>query len=369
MSALARALRPQPRPAASWPAAPRRGILAPPMAAFPPPDADAVLPAPGQGDFFVSRTWYACVAAHALPPGARAEAAAAHGLWLALRREGARLASLTVPYSQSWAPLAAPGADWRAAGRALAALWRGRPPGMLDTMDPATPGLEAFLEGLREGGLRVLRHDHVGSWHQAWPAGLDWEGYLAERPARLRNTIRRRLERAAGTLRAEILAAPGPALEAGIAAFEAVRARSWKPAEPFPAFDAALMRAAAALGQLRLGVLRRAGCGSPVAAQYWILDHGGRRALLPKLFHDEGAREASPGTVLTAHMIRHLIEADGVRALDFGRGDDPYKRLWVAERRQRIGVVLADPRHPAGALAILRHHAGRARRRLLAGRA
>lgn len=129
------------------------------------------------------------------------------------------------------------------------------------------------------------------------------------------------------------------------------------------------MRAAAGLGQLRLGVLRRIACGSPIAAQYWILDHGGRRALLPKLFHDEAAREESPGTVLTAHMIRHLIETDGVRALDFRRGDDPYKRLWVAERRQRIGVVLADPRHPAGALAILRHHAGRARRRLLGGRA
>ena len=52
-------------------------------------------------------------------------------------------------------------------------------------------------------------------------------------------------------------AAPGPALEAAIAAYEAVRAASWKPHEPFPNFDAQLMRALAAAGALRLGVLLR----------------------------------------------------------------------------------------------------------------
>ena len=342
------------------------------MPAFPPPDADAVLAAAGQGDFFASRCWYACVAAHALQPRSQAEAATAEGVWLALRRDGRRLASLTVPYSQSWAPLGAAGADWRAAGQALGRLWRGRPPGGFDTLDPAAEGLDAFLDGLREAGLSVLPYDHVGQWWQSWSEGLDWEGYLASRPSQLRNTIRRRLARADRAFVADMLAAPGAALDQGIGAFEAVRARSWKPAEPFPAFDSALMRAASDLGLLRLGVLRRGGCGTPVAAQYWIVDQGGRRAVVPKLFHDEAARDASPGTVLTALMIRRLIEEDGVHALDFGRGDDAYKRLWVDCRRQRIGVVLADPRHPAGALAILRHRAGGMRRRmtwLLAGRA
>lgn len=349
---------------ASWHRAPARGMVRRPMQPFPPPAADAVLPAPGGGDFFASRPWFATVAAHALPPASTAEAHDAEGVWLLLRRDGRRVSSLTVPYSQGWAPLAAPGADWHAAGRRLGALWRGRPPGVLDTMDPATPGLAEFLHGLRAAGLVVLRHDHAGHWHQAWPQRLGWDAYLATRPSQLRNTIRRRLAQAARGLAPEILAQPGAALEAGIAAFEAVRARSWKPAEPFPAFDAALMRAAAAHGILRLGILRRQEDGAPVAAQYWILDHGGRRALVPKLFHDEAARAESPGTILTALMIRDILAAQDIRALDFGRGDDDYKRMWVACRTQRIGVVLADPRHPAGALAILRHAAGALRRRL-----
>jgi len=46
---------------------------------------------------------------------------------------------------------------------------------------------------------------------------------------------------------------------------------------------------------------------------------------------------------------------------DFGRGDDPYKRLWAGQRRQRIGVVLANPRHPRGLAFLGRHALGRVR--------
>lgn len=143
-----------------------------------------------------------------------------------------------------------------------------------------------------------------------------------------------------------------------------VNAGSWKPAEPFPDFDAALMRAAAESGALRLGVLARVADGTPLAAQYWIIDQGGARATVPKLFHLESERAASPGTVLTAMMVRHLIAEDRVRTLDFGRGDDAYKALWVSRRVQLIGLVLADPRHPAGLAALARQAAGGLLRRL-----
>jgi CelD/BcsL family acetyltransferase involved in cellulose biosynthesis len=124
------------------------------------------------------------------------------------------------------------------------------------------------------------------------------------------------------------------------------------------------MRVAAGLGLLRLGVLRARADGAPLAAQYWILDRGGQRATVLKLAHVETQRAASPGTVLTALMIRELVREDGVSELDFGRGDDAYKRLWAGQRRQRIGVLLADPLHPAGAAALLRRALSVLRQRL-----
>lgn len=316
--------------------------------------------------FWSGRIWYDATLAHALPDGAEPIAARCGAVILPLLATGRRLASLTTPYTQDWRPLAPPGlaaAGWRAAGVAFGQLLRGRPPAILEAIDPAGAWLVPFLEGVAAAGIRAARFDHVGCWHAALRPGEGWAAYLAARPSALRHTIARKGRRLEAEARLVVLAAPGPDLEAGIAAFRTVRAGSWKPAEPFPEFDPALMRAAAAAGALRLGLLRRRADDVPIAAQYWILDRGGRRATVPKLFHLEAARAASPGTVLTAMMLRRLIEEEGVRELDFGRGDDAYKALWVGERTQRIGLLLADPRHPAGFLALARQAAGRLLRR------
>ena len=83
-----------------------------------------------------------------------------------------------------------------------------------------------------------------------------------------------------------------------------------------------------------------------------------------KLAHDEAFKAHSPGTVLTAWMVRHMIEREHVVALDFGRGDDTYKQGWVASRGQRIGLLLINPRRPGGVLALARHTMGRLQARL-----
>ncbi|MBY0336529.1 MAG: GNAT family N-acetyltransferase [Acetobacteraceae bacterium] len=305
-----------------------------------------------------TRVWWDATLAEAVPAGWRPVLAEAGGAVLPLLRRGRRLRSFTTPYSLAWG---AWGRRDPEAGAALGRLFALRPPVLLEAVG-AAPVAASFAAGR----LRALAFRQFGRWHEALAPGLGFEGWLAARPAAHRNTIRRKLARAGRDTRFELHATPGPALEAAIAGFEAVRAASWKPPEPAPRFDAALMRGFAASGALRLGLLRRAADGRAVAAQYWLLDRGGRRATIPKLFHDERARELSPGTVLTARMIRHLLEEDGVTELDFGRGDDPYKRLWVREREQVMGVVLADPLHPLGALAILRHRAAAWRRATLA---
>jgi hypothetical protein len=328
-----------------------------------PADCDAVLAPPGSGDVFAGRAWIEATARHALPPGTRPVLLLEAGaVLLPLQEQGRRLGSLTTPYSQAWRPIVAAGtgrAAMVAAGGALGRVLRLRPPARFDALDPEDPATAALAEGLRAAGLVVLRFDHFGLWQEDLPPGTGWAAYLASRAPALRNTIARKTARAEGRFAVTLLDAPGPALEQGIAAFAEVRAASWKPAEPFPDFDAALMRALAATGELRLGLLHDR--GAPVAAQYWIVSRGW--ACVPKLFHREDARAASPGTVLTALMIRHLLDVDRVRRLDFGRGDDDYKRLWVGTRHQRSGLLAVDPRHPAGLAALLRHAAGRLRRR------
>jgi hypothetical protein len=332
---------------------------------------DRFLQDPAEGEFFASRAWYDTLIGHALPAG-EAPALAVDGeeaALLLLRRQGGALAALTSPYTLDWRPLIRGEADdgaLRAAGKGLAAVLRGRAPVNLDMLDPDMPGLAPLLEGFAAGRLRALRYDHTGTWHETLAPGTAWESYLATRAPALRTTVTRKLARAARDSAFEEADAPGAALEAGIAAYEDVRARSWKPEEPFPAFDGILMRVAGSLGLLRLGVLRDRADGAAVAAQYWLLDRCRRRATVLKLSHVEGRKAGSPGTVLTALMIRRLLERDAVTELDFGRGDDGYKRLWVGTRRQRIGILLADPLHPAGLAAIARQAVGAARRRLRA---
>jgi hypothetical protein len=331
-------------------------------------DDPAALPAQatallGAGGFFSSPCWWRTVWDAGIPPGARplfalAGEGPATVLFPLLRHADGRMEALTNPYTCLYQPAAGPAADLRQAGRALAGLARRTPSLRLDALDPDWPGLAPLLAGARAGGLVPLRFDHFGNWHEAL-AGRDWNAYLAARPGALRETVRRRLRAAARDPElAFALVADAAGVEAGIAEYEDVYARSWKEPEPFPRFNAVLMRNAAREGWLRLGVLRRAGV--PVAVQLWIL-HQGIAAVL-KLAHDEAFKPISPGTVLTATMLRHLIDTERVAGIDFGRGDDPYKRLWTAARRQRIGVELANPWHPAGAALLARHAIGRLRR-------
>ena len=88
--------------------------------------------------------------------------------------------------------------------------------------------------------MMALRFAHFANWHA--PLAGDWESYLAGRPGDLRETIRRRLARAARdpAIGFELVTGDtmlgGAALTDGIAAYEAVYARSWKQPEPFPGF-------------------------------------------------------------------------------------------------------------------------------------
>ena len=328
-----------------------------------PPDALMLLDA--AASLFASRPWWDVVLSHAMPAGAAAafvvvRTAGRIVAMLPMVRVDGRLDGLTTPYTCDYTPLFAAGLDRAARVAAMvgfSAFCRRYGVVRLDALPAEWDGLADLEAGARQAGLRPLRFDHFGNWYED-VAGLDWSAYLLRRSGALRETIRRRLRRAESLPDARFDLFTQPAeMDRAAEAFESVYRRSWKDAEPFPAFNVALMRATAALGLLRFGVWSIG--TEPVAVQLWVVRDG--QAIVLKLAHDEAFKAHSPGTVLTALMLRHLLDREHVARIDFGRGDDGYKQGWAVQRRQRIGVLLVNPWRMSGAIALLRHVAGRVR--------
>jgi len=329
------------------------------------PAASAVF---GQDGIFSPQGWYRCTIAHALPEGTRAafveiaRGEAVRAVFPMQRGSGGEFSALTTPYSCLWQPLFASSSAKEAfdIGKAFAVYCRRQATTRLEALDADAPWLAPLLGGVKAGGLFPLRFDHFGNWHED-VAGIDWTTYLAARPGALREAIRRRSKRLVDKMGAAFsICKNGDGLEPAIAAYEKIYASSWKKPEPFAFFNAAFMRECAAEGSLRLGGLGLD--GKPLAAQFWVVRDG--VAAMLKLAHDEESRALSPGTVLTALMIRYMLDEERVMSLDFGRGDDGYKKDWVGARRQRIGFLLANPRTFQGGAAILRHVAGGVFRRV-----
>ena len=315
-------------------------------------------------DFFSTLAWYRVVVAHGLPAGARPvfvvvsvsrRAAAVFPMMVARRQASA----LTTPYTCLWQPLLAVGLDapaLRSVWREFAMWCRGFGTVRLEAM--AEGSAASLASGLRAGGLVALPFRHFGNRHGSVAKG--WPAYWSARPGQVREAVRRRGKKLMTEGWQFEVITSADEVARGIAAYEAVYAKSWKAPEPFPDFNPALMRRCACDGTLRLGLLTRG--GEVLAAQLWVVRENWAAVL--KLAHDEAAKAFSPGTVLTARMIEYLATRDGVVALDFGRGDDPYKADWTEARCQRMGVILANPWRASGLAAMGRGMLGRVAKNL-----
>src|SRR5690606_29111619 len=226
---------------------------------------------------------------------------------------------------------------------------------------PCTPAFQQLKQTLTEAGYWVDDYFCFGNWYLE-TLGRTYASYLATRPSQLRNNLQRgrgRLDKA-GPWRIAIQQHEDGGLEAAIAAFEHVYARSWKQPEPQPDFIPNLCRTAAREGWLRLGVLYFG--ETPLAAQLW-LTHGGIASIY-KLAYDEDGAQYSAGTVLTAAMFEQALDVDQVAEVDYLNGDEPYKQDWMEHRRERHGIIAFDLEQWRGLKAGLRHWAGRGARLL-----
>ncbi len=223
-------------------------------------------------------------------------------------------------------------------------------------MDPDSPVYSILLTALRSSGWIPFRFFCFGNWYLK--VDKTWSEYLRSREGKVRSTIKRmskKFHAAGGTL--EIVSDPESA-EPAIQAFTDVYALSWKKPEPYPEFIPGLIRWLAAEGHLRLGIARLA--GRPIAAQVWMVKHG--KISIFKLSYDEASAALAPGTILTAHLMEHVIDHAGAAEVDYLIGDDEYKKLWMSHRRERWGIVAYNPRTVIGLALLIREATGRALR-------
>jgi hypothetical protein len=281
--------------------------------------------------------WFRLVSAHCPPPGRLLAARARSGeraAWLFLAEQGGRAQAWRCWYSLRFGLIGDPeGAE------PIAKALRKR----LSRLEIAPLGdPELLASAFRGAGWIVIVSPATTSWRIA-TAGQGFEAYWAGRPGKLRNTAQRKAK--AAKLDIEI---HRDFDAAAWSAYEEVYAASWKPEEGSPPFLRALAEQEGQAARLRLGIARKD--GHPLAAQLWTVEDG--TAWIHKLAYREDSKALSPGTILSMAMFRAALDEDRVTRIDYGTGDDGYKRDWMGERAvlwRLEAFNLASPRGLLGA--------------------
>ena len=324
---------------------------------------------------FLSRPWFANLVDHAVGDSGEPRFYALErgdGMALALLAmlrpvdEPRALRALAASYTCDFAPIIdaaglrahglAPGQALETIARAIRAEKPAWTSVRLDYLPEDQPLYAELCDAFGAAGYAVGRYRNFANWFEPVEAPT-LEAYMARRPSALRNTIKRKtrkLEQSGDSGFELVSTAAG--LKAGLESYERIYATSWKDPEAFPRFIPGLMRAMADQGWLRLGIMHVN--GEPAAAQLWLV--AGGRAVIYKLAYDPRFAPMSVGSILTLRMMEQAIEADGVTEIDYGSGDDPYKKDWMSRRRERWGMVAFHPFSLKGILGIGRHGAGRA---------
>ena len=194
----------------------------------------------------------------------------------------------------------------------------------------------------RNGGW-IVRFEQCDVNHVLPVSDRDFAAYLAQRPGKLRTTIKRKRGKVECRIMTEFQADAW-------ALYERIYAASWKPEEGRPEMLRAFAEQEGTAGRLRLGLAYREGV--PVAAQFWTVESG--TAFIHKLGQTPEANAVSAGTVLTAALFEHVIDTDKVDLVDFGTGNDPYKADWMEQVRPRYRMTAYNPRRPTNWPAIAR---------------
>ena len=263
---------------------------------------------------------------------------------LALMRKGRRIEALANWYTFWVRPIVSPRAN---ADHLLTAMARdliGEAPRItLSPLPDEQQETSRLAAAFRKAGWLVFRAI-IDTNHVLSVAGRNFAEYMEGRPGPLRTTLKRKGGKV--TIRLETAFS-----QSAWQAYEQVYAQSWKPEEGSPAFLRRFAAEEGTAGRLRLGLAFAE--GQPVAAQFWTVEGG--TAFIHKLAHTEASKAISPGTTLSAALFEHVIDTDKVSLVDFGTGNDGYKRDWMEAQRPRYSLDMLRPGWPGNWPTIARH--------------
>lgn len=209
----------------------------------------------------------------------------------------------------------------------------------------------AIIDAFTTAGYATRRFPRTANWHEPFAATPNYDDYLAQRPGKLRSTLKRKarlLERE--TIARIDISGPDGDSDTALADFACVYADSWKPEESNPGFIRAVMKRLMAADLARVGVLYVD--DEPAAAQIWLRigDHWG----VFKLSYRPRFAKYSVGSLLTAAMIEEFLRMPDTRCIDFLSGDDAYKADWVSVKGEHWGFECINTRSPWGKLLSLK---------------
>ena len=308
-----------------------------------------LLSAPGATAPFDRLEWWRALEAEcAVIPFIAVAKEGDHRAVLPMHRVQRRLEALANWYSFRAAPIVSSGADPAALLTALASDLIGEAPRIvLSPLADEAGETTAIAAAFRDAGWWVFR-SVCDTNHFLQVDGRSYAEYLAARPGPLRTALKRKANKVTISIETHYN-------RQSWQAYEAVYANSWKPGEGSPSFLRRFAAEEGAAGRLRLGI---AWCdGEPVAAQFWTVE--GVTAFIHKLAHTQQSRQLSPGTTLSAALFEHVIDRDKVTLVDFGTGDDAYKRDWMEQNRPRYRLDMLRPGWPGNWPAIARNAARR----------
>lgn len=156
-------------------------------------------------------------------------------------------------------------------------------------------------------------------------------------PSTLAHTLTRKLKKVKHAFEMKVHFYEGDTIEQGLSDYAAVYQKAWQKQEPFPDFIHRFVEAANTENRLLISVLTFN--DQPVAAQIWLEWKAGIFAIY-KLAFDQAYQKYSPGNLLLHQSFDYILAHKKVREVDFGRGDDHYKRDWLPMARAAHGCVL-----------------------------